>query len=56
VVAFAYNDDGVWFLNSWGDQWGFNGWGLLSWDFVNGTTTNAGSNVFMAYTIDGIVH
>ncbi len=36
VTAFAYDQNGVWILNSWGSEWGRGGWAELSWDFVDG--------------------
>lgn len=36
VTVFAYDQNGLWFLNSWGEEWGWQGWAQLSWDFVDG--------------------
>ncbi|HTR50969.1 MAG TPA: C1 family peptidase [Kofleriaceae bacterium] len=36
IAAFAYDENGVWILNSWGTGWGNGGWAELSWEFVNG--------------------
>jgi hypothetical protein len=46
ITAFAYDENGVWILNSWSTSWGRNGWAELSWDFVNGSfggTRNVGT-------------
>jgi hypothetical protein len=37
IAAFKYDDKGVWILNSWTDQWGYQGWAELSWDFIEGS-------------------
>jgi hypothetical protein len=37
ITAFAYDANGVWILNQWGTEWGYDGWAELSWDFVNGS-------------------
>jgi C1A family cysteine protease len=37
VTIYAYDDVGAWFANSWGTDWGTDGWGQLSWEFVNGS-------------------
>lgn len=37
VALFAYDDVGVWFANSWGAEWGVDGWAQLSWEFINGS-------------------
>ena len=34
ITAFKYDANGVWILNSWGNSWGLNGWGELTWDFI----------------------
>ncbi len=34
ITAFKYDASGVWILNSWGNSWGLNGWGELTWDFI----------------------
>jgi hypothetical protein len=36
ITAFKYDANGVWILNSWGTSWGLQGWGELSWDFIEG--------------------
>lgn len=53
ITAFAYDDNGVWILNSWGVDWGRNGWAQLSWDFVNGSF-NGQANVYEVDTINGV--
>jgi hypothetical protein len=53
IAAFAYDQNGVWILNSWGASWGRNGWVELSWDFVNGTFNNM-TNVYEIASITGI--
>src|SRR3954447_7076295 len=35
VAAYGYDFTGVKIANSWGTGWGRNGWGTLSWDFVD---------------------
>src|SRR3954449_6444863 len=35
VAAYGYDSTGVKIANSWGTGWGRNGWGTLSWDFVD---------------------
>src|SRR5439155_25116781 len=35
VAAYGYDSTGVKSANSWGAGWGRNGWGTLSWDFVD---------------------
>ncbi len=35
VFATKYDANGLWIENSWGTGWGLNGWGELSWAFVN---------------------
>ncbi|MCL2737061.1 MAG: hypothetical protein FWD75_10635 [Propionibacteriaceae bacterium] len=35
VVALAYDSNGLIVENSWGPQWGVNGFGRLSWDVVD---------------------
>lgn len=37
VTAFGYDENGIWFMNSWGKEWGANGWAQISWDFVDGS-------------------
>jgi hypothetical protein len=39
VFASKYDAQGVWIENSWGSDWGDNGWAELSWDFVNNYST-----------------
>jgi hypothetical protein len=35
VFAVKYDANGLWIENSWGTSWGLNGYGELSWSFVN---------------------
>lgn len=54
IAAFAYDQNGVWILNSWGTEWGRNGWAQLSWDFIVGS--NGGMyNLNDAQVIDDVV-
>lgn len=46
VMATGYDANGVWIQNSWGSNWGYGGYGELSWDVV-------GADVFQAHTISG---
>src|SRR5579883_1720069 len=41
VFATKYDANGLWIENSWGTSWGLNGWGELSWSFVNQYVTAA---------------
>ena len=54
IAAFAYDSAGVWVMNSWGLDWGNNGWAELSWDFVNGSFNNGMANVFDVDSITGL--
>ena len=54
IAAFAYDDQGVWILNSWTSDWGSNGWAELSWDFVTGQGDEF-PNVGDAHVITGVV-
>jgi hypothetical protein len=53
IAAFAYDANGVWILNSWGTDWGRNGWAELSWDFVNGSFGGK-ANVYDVTSITGV--
>jgi hypothetical protein len=53
IAAFAYDKNGVWVMNSWGADWGKNGWAELSWNFVNGSF-NGRLNVGEVSSITGI--
>jgi len=53
IAAFAYDQNGVWIMNSWGTGWGNGGWAELSWDFVNGTLDGK-PNVFDVNSITGV--
>lgn len=55
ITALGYTADGVWFENTWGTDWGKNGWAMLSWDFVNGKTADYGTNVEDAVILEGLV-
>jgi C1A family cysteine protease len=54
VTVFAYDQSGVWFLNSWGDTWGFHGWAQLSWDFLEGAQ-NGVDNINSAAVVTDVV-
>lgn len=47
VLAVAYNQSGLWIQNSWGTNWGYNGYAYLSWAVVE-------HDVYSAYTINGL--
>jgi C1A family cysteine protease len=53
IAAFAYDANGVWILNSWGTDWGTNGWAELSWDFVDGKFDGK-NNVYDVSSITGV--
>jgi hypothetical protein len=53
IAAFKYDDKGVWILNSWTDQWGYQGWAELSWDFIEGSNQGQ-SNLMDAAAITGV--
>jgi hypothetical protein len=53
ITAFAYDANGVWIENQWGTDWGTNGWGELSWDFIEGSFAGT-PNVGDVATIDGL--
>jgi len=46
VMATGYDAAGLWFQNSWGTGWGFNGYGHLSWRVVD-------HDVYEAETVSG---
>jgi hypothetical protein len=46
VLAVGYDQYGVWIQNSWGTDWGYYGYGRISWRVVQ-------NDVFEAYTISG---
>jgi papain like protease len=46
VLALAYDQYGLWIQNSWDTNWGYNGYGRLSWQVVS-------NDVYQAHTIDG---
>ena len=35
VTAIGYDKDGIYFANSWGRDWGDNGVGFFTWDYIN---------------------
>jgi hypothetical protein len=41
LAVFGYNAQGIQVRNSWGSQWGNNGWATLSWDYVRQYVTQA---------------
>lgn len=47
VLALGYDATGVWVENQWGTGWGLNGYGHLTWAFVNAEVTSG-------YTISGV--
>ncbi|HUJ61203.1 MAG TPA: C1 family peptidase [Kofleriaceae bacterium] len=53
ITAFAYDENGVWVMNSWGTDWGLGGWAELGWDFVNGSFDGM-ANVYDVNSITGI--
>jgi hypothetical protein len=54
IAAFKYDENGVWILNSWTDQWGNRGWAELSWAFLEGSH-NGEANLMDAAAITGVV-
>jgi hypothetical protein len=43
LAAFGYDQTGVWVENSWGTQWGREGWAELSWAFLGDPSVQAWS-------------
>ena len=49
MLALGYDAKGLIVQNSWGVEWGFNGYGRLGWNVV-------AADVNEAYTIDGFAN
>jgi hypothetical protein len=53
VTALGYDAYGITIENSWGSDWGDDGFARLSWSFVTGANLN-GKYVYDAYAVDGV--
>jgi len=50
MTIFDYDKDGVWVLNSWGDDWGQNGTCHIAWEYI---LSKHASDFWVFYTVEG---